>query len=195
MLSEYFRKNRHIVNKLGMNNEDIELILNICLYRGKYLVVGSVASPRIANMVMYVFDIKLKEILDNAGRYNYTRYADDIVISADNFIDSKIINTVEDLMVNYGFAMNRRKTYFMNKKCKRQITGVVIDNNLNKLTIGNRKYKEFERVMYNYLIKNKGDDGYIKGYLSYIKEVNIEQYRQIEQIYKKYDKQGKVFEA
>lgn len=193
MLLDYFSKNRQIVNELGMNGEDIELILDICLYRGKYLVVGSVASPRIANMIMCEFDIRLKETLDNVGRYYYTRYADDIVISANTFIDGKIINDVETLMIKYGFTMNHKKTYFMNKKCKRQITGVVIDNNLNKLTVGNKKYKEFERMLYKCLIKNEGNIGYINGYLSYIKEVSMEQYKQIERIYKRYDKQGKVF--
>lgn len=193
MLVDYFDKNRHIVNKLCISKEDIKLILDVCLYKGEYLVVGSVASPKIANMIMYEFDEKLKEKLDDLGKFNYTRYADDIVISANSFIDNQIINVIESLMLEYGFTMNRKKTYFMNKKCKRQITGVVIDNNLNKLTIGNKKYKEIERILYNYLVKDEGNIDYITGYLAYIREVNIEQYKQIERIYTRYDRQGKIF--
>ena len=42
-------------------------------------------------------------------------------------------------------------------------------------------------------MKNEGNEEYIRGYLAYIKELNIEQYKQIEKIYKKYDKQMKIF--
>lgn len=70
-----------------MADEDIELILDICLYRGENLVVGSVASPQIANMLMYAFDLELKQMLDGFGSFRYTRYADDIVISSMSFID------------------------------------------------------------------------------------------------------------
>ena len=142
---------------------------------------------------MNEFDIKLKGKLDDIGDFQYSRYADDIIVSSNYFIEGKVINVIESLMNEYGFSMNHEKTYFMNKKCKRQVTGVVIDNNLNKLTIGNRKYKEIERMLYCYLVKNQGNIEYIKGYLSYIKEINIEQYMQIEKIYIKYDKQGSLF--
>lgn len=51
MLKQYFQSNESLMRKLGMADEDIELILDICLYRGENLVVGSVASPQIANML------------------------------------------------------------------------------------------------------------------------------------------------
>lgn len=193
MLFGYFRNNRQIIDELGLDDEDIKFMLDICLYKGKYLVVGSVASPRIANMVMYDFDLELKKKLDSMGEFYYTRYADDIVISSYDYIDKNLVDIVEKYITEYGFEMNHKKTFFMNKKGKRQITGVVIDNNSNKLTIGNRKYKQFERILYKYLVKNEGNEEYIRGYLAYIKELNIEQYRQIEKIYKKYDKQMKIF--
>ena len=62
MLKQYFQSNESLTRKLGMADEDIELILDICLYRGENLVVGSVASPQIANMLMYAFDLELKQM-------------------------------------------------------------------------------------------------------------------------------------
>lgn len=193
MLVHYFEKNQRIVKKLGLTDEDIKLILDICLYRGEYLVVGSVASPRIANLVMYQFDIELMKKLDAIGQFYYTRYADDIVISSKYYINKEIISTVSCLMNEYGFEMNQKKTYYMNKKHKRQVTGVVIDNNKNIPTIGNTKYKMFERILYKYLVKGEGDLGYINGYLSYIREINVQQYNQLKNIYVKYDREGKIF--
>ena len=67
MLKLYFENNEKIVRKLGLTENDIELLLDICLYRGEFLVVGSAASPRISNMVMYEFDLELKNILDDFG--------------------------------------------------------------------------------------------------------------------------------
>lgn len=194
MLVNYLGENIGIVKEWGLTINDVKLILDICLYKGEHLVVGSVASPRIANMIMYKFDLELQERLDAIGPMNYTRYADDIVISSKDYIDETVIDLVSELLDKYGFTMNRKKTYFMNRKCKRAVTGVVIDNNSNKLSVGNKKYKMIERMIYKYLVKGEGNLAYINGYLSYIKELNYEQYNQIKNIYKRYDKEGKIFE-
>lgn len=118
MLKQYFQSNESLTRKLGMADEDIELILDICLYRGENLVVGSVASPQIANMLMYAFDLELKQMLDGFGSFRYTRYADDIVISSMSFIDEQVLKQTEQLMIKYGFKMNHEKTYYMGKNGK-----------------------------------------------------------------------------
>ena len=192
-IQHFFKENSNKIRELELSNEDLELIMDICLYRGRNLVIGSVASPRIANIVMYEFDNELYEELSKIGSFIYTRYADDIVISSKKFIDDNVLNIIDIKMRKYGFSMNFDKTYFMNKGCKREITGVVIDNNCNKLTIGNKKYKEFQREIYNFLIKGRGNAGYIKGYLSYVKDISNEQYVQLERIYKKYDGKHLLF--
>lgn len=189
----FFDTNHNKIKELGLTDKDLELIMDICLYRGKKLVVGSVASPRIANIIMYQFDNELYEEINTLGNFIYTRYADDIVISSKKFIDQSVQKIIDTKMQEYGFCMNRDKTYFMNKSCKRKITGVVIDNNCNKLTVGNRKYKEFQREIYNFLVKGIGDNGHIKGYIAYIKDINDEQYKQLERIYKKYDREHLLF--
>lgn len=193
MLKQYFQSNESLTRKLGMADEDIELILDICLYRGENLVVGSVASPQIANMLMYAFDLELKQMLDGFGSFRYTRYADDIVISSMSFIDEQVLKQTEQLMIKYGFKMNHEKTYYMGKNGKRQVTGIVLDNNRNALTIGNKKYKKFQRMLYDYLVKGHGDLGYIKGYLAYIQEVSRQQYDQLAEIYKRYDMENVLF--
>ena len=193
MLKQYFQSNESLTRKLGMADEDIELILDICLYRGENLVVGSVASPQIANMLMYAFDLELKQMLDGFGSFRYTRYADDIVISSMSFIDEQVLKQTEQLMIKYGFKMNHEKTYYMGKNGKRQVTGIVLDNNRNALTIGNKKYKKFQRMLYDYLVKGHGDLGYIKGYFAYIQGVSRQQYDQLAEIYKRYDMENVLF--
>lgn len=193
MLEQFFKKNHEIVKSLNLSESDINLIFDIVLYRGRTLAIGSVSAPVIANMLMYDFDNALFRQLSSKMDCQYTRYADDIVISSKTYIDPQIIEETNNLLISYGFEMNRDKTYFMSRKGKRQVTGVVIDNNESRLTIGNKRYKEFERMIYRYLVKEEGNLSYIKGYLAYIKDINEEQYMNIENIYKRYDKDNVLF--
>lgn len=121
----FFQKNRIIVDKLQLSSEEIDLIMDLVLYKGNNLVVGSVASPIISNCVMYEFDIRMSKLLES-NKMNYTRYADDIVISSNQFIDVSIIEDIDYLLKEYGFKRNIGKTYFMSKHKKREITGVVL---------------------------------------------------------------------
>lgn len=188
----FFQKNRIIVDELQLSSEEIDLIMDLVLYKGNNLVVGSVASPIISNCVMYEFDIKMSKLLESK-KMNYTRYADDIVISSNQFIDVSIIEDIDYLLKEYGFKRNTGKTYFMSKHKKREITGVVIDNNNNSLSIGTKKYSRLKQDIYNYLVKNKGSVSEIKGMLSYLKDINIDRYKALEKIYIKYDKKNELF--
>lgn len=193
MVRTWMLKNSAILNNLGVDSEDIEVILDIVLYRGNNLVIGSVASPRIANRVMYDFDNELFELLKTKGRFKYTRYADDIVISSKVYIPQEIVDDISKMLERYEFTINKEKTYFMNRKSRRQITGVVLDNNSNSITIGNQRNKELKRKIYELLVKGNGEEEKIKGYLAYVKDVNIEQYKRLKNIYSRYDKEHQLF--
>ena len=193
MLDHFFNSNTEIVKNLRLSEADLKLIMDICLYRGRYLVVGSVASPRIANLIMKDFDNELFAQISDRGTFKYTRYADDITISSGEYIPEELVNIIRATLEKFGFCMNEHKTYFSSKKKRRQVTGVVIDNNDEIISIGNKKYKAFQRNLYEFLIKGKGDASYLRGYLSYIKSINKNQYLQLKRTYEQYDKEGKIF--
>lgn len=188
----FFERNKDIVNKLQLSSEEINLILNLVLYKGEYLVVGSVASPMISNCVMYEFDMKLGELVEERNM-KYTRYADDIVISSNNYIDSVILSEIDILLNKYEFKRNIGKTYFMCKRKRREVTGIVIDNNDNSLSIGHKKYTQLKRDIYNYLVKRQGNCNQIRGKLAHLKNVNINKYIAIKKIYIRYDKCNELF--
>lgn len=193
MISHFFDNNAEIVKNLGLSEADIKVIMDICLYNGEYLVVGSVASPKIANLIMRDFDNELFTQISHKGTFKYTRYADDITISSGEYIPEELVNIIRETLEKFGFCMNEHKTYFSSKKRRRQVTGVVIDNNDEIISIGNKKYKAFQRNLYEFLIKGKGDASYLRGYLSYIKSINKNQYLQLKRTYEQYDKEGKIF--
>lgn len=139
------------------------------------------------------FDSIFYEKLSSMGNYKYSRYADDIIVSSDKYIKEDVVTLIKNELRTIGLTLNDDKTFFMNKSKKRQVTGVVIDNNTNKISVGNKKYKEIQRAIYKYLVKGQGDIGYLQGYISYIKDLNQEQYEQLKAIYTKYDKKNELF--
>lgn len=182
-----------VKNDINLSKSDLKTIRHYALYNSRYLVIGSVCAPVIANIIMYEFDNELGSILKNKGNLTYTRYSDDIIISSKEYINSDLVVLIEDLLKKYGFEVNKKKTYFMSKNMKRNVTGISIDNNTNKLSIGTKNYRRIKKQLYEYLVKDQGDKKYIIGYLSYIRDVNVKQYNQLANIYKKYDKKGKIF--
>ena len=81
----------------------------------------------------------------------------------------------------------------MSKHKKREVTGIIIDNNDNSLSIGRKKFVSLKRDIYDYLVKDKGNVNRIKGMLSYLKDINIDRYKALEKVYIKYDKKNELF--
>lgn len=181
----------------GIEKEEIELLKKIILFNDEFLVVGSVASPAIANRIMYDIDIEIADICKNSN-LKFTRYADDIYISSNNYIQEEIVEQINDILKAHGFKLNTKKTHFMSKKKRRKVTGIVIDNNNNELSLGCKKYKEIKKMIYTYLVKADKESNEkmyysIKGYLALIKDLNIDKYNSIKEIYKKYDHNSLLF--
>ncbi|WP_305368927.1 reverse transcriptase domain-containing protein [Photobacterium leiognathi] len=61
--------------------------------------------------------------------YSYTRYADDLSISLDSYDDiARIINSVQRILLKYGFELHAKKTKILDSKNgRRVICGVGVD--------------------------------------------------------------------
>ena len=181
------------IKELDLSVADIDFMLDVSLYSGRQLVIGSVSSPIISNIYMYDFDMQLNCYLIERGDYVFTRYADDLVISSNKYIPIEIIDDIEKLLENYNLTMNKKKTYFASKRKCRRVTGVVLDNNKKDITIGHERYRIIQRQIYNYLVKGIGDINYIEGYLNYVKDINYRQYEQLKNTYSRYDNNRCLF--
>lgn len=163
-------------SKLFLNDKDFELIYNICLYNN-HLVTGSVCSPRISNCILYEFDMNLANQLSQLGNFIYTRYADDIIISSKNYINKDILNIVQNNLANYNFKVNFSKTYFMSKKGKLMVTGLLINN--ERLSIGYKRHKNIKKMLYKKLTNNEGDSDIILGNLAFLKDIEPDYFNKI----------------
>ena len=138
---------------------------------------GSITAPRIANRVMYDFDEELVDELSKIQKVIYTRYADDIVISSEEYIREDILQKIIELLKKYG----------------RNITGVVLDNNHDSISIGWRRYKDLKLKIYKYLKYGDGNKESIRGELAFLKGINGNKYLAIKNHYKDMDLNGDIF--
>jgi len=186
---ELISKNSHLfIDKPFDIVEDVDTINNICLKTGR-MCIGSVSSPVISNAVLYDFDNAIIEHCRTHG-FKYSRYADDMYISSETYIDSSIIDFFIKELEKKGFRLNKKKTRFMSQKGKRSITGLVITNE-KKVSVGLDLRQKIKSMVYNKMIKDEGDPNVIMGYLSFLKDVEPLSYNKI---IIKYSKYGNVIE-
>lgn len=180
------------ITPLGLDLPDaIDTIHKIC-FRNHGLSIGAVSSPLISNIVLYEFDETMIRYCHDRG-YKYSRYADDIYISSNQFFPKSILTFISMQLSYLGFDINYTKTWFKSTKYCRKVTGLVITND-GEISIGLKKRKEIKKMLYDALIHHTGDKNYIIGNLAFLKDIEPFTYDKLLIKYSKYC-QGDVIEA
>lgn len=121
---------------LGVLRRDFELpnasavaVARLCTLDG-HLPQGACTSPMLANLCMRPFD---EELAAWCGRKHitYTRYSDDMTFSGQRFEAKELIHLVRSLLKKYGFVLNDEKTRVLVGACRKQVTGVVVNDGLS----------------------------------------------------------------
>lgn len=159
----------YIFRNLGYNNLVSNTFSNLCTY-DKYLPQGAVTSPYLSNLVCDYLDRRIRGLCSNHD-VSYSRYADDLIFSNNN---KKILlslkKTIEKIIEDEGFIINKSKTKFFSPAGRKVITGITVNNGKLK---ANKKLKRKVRAMI-YEVITKGDyksSNKIKGYISHISYV------------------------
>ncbi|MGD1715190.1 reverse transcriptase family protein [Dapis sp. BLCC M172] len=113
-----------------------------------HLPQGSPSSPAISNLLCRKLDSRLTEMAIKYG-FNYTRYADDLTFSGSGeslkYISQILKNT--RLIVRFqDFEINENKTIIMRKSRRQEVTGIVVNSELN---ISRETLKRFRATLYN----------------------------------------------
>jgi retron-type reverse transcriptase len=90
---------------------------------------GACTSPAISNLVAKRLDSRLTGIASKLG-WNYTRYADDLSLSASGEPTQKIgymLARVRHIAQDEGFAVNETKTRVVRQSNRQLVTGVVVN--------------------------------------------------------------------
>ena len=156
---------------------------------------GTPISPWLTNLIMIEFDYKITKLLNNIHnlglkkqRYVYTRYADDILISAKEKFDYQlVINEIKKLFEGTPLTIKDEKTRFGSSAGRNWNLGIMYTKN-NTLTIGHKKKRQIKDNIY-YFIKFK--DNYdleqcwwLQGNISWMQSVEPEYTKGLLKYYK-----------
>lgn len=138
--------------------ETIERLAQFATLNGG-LPQGTPLSPILTNIIMVEYDYKINKLLykltKESGllkqKYIYTRYADDIIISAKNKFDYKIIvEAIKELFNDTPLVLNEEKTRFGSSSGRNWNLGVMCNKD-NEITIGYKRKHQLKSIVHNYI--------------------------------------------
>ena len=148
---------------------------------------GTCLSPVLTNMFMIPIDHSLFNELANR-KIVYTRYADDIHISAEEKFPYKdIVKLIEDTLKKFGapYKIKEEKTHFGSVKGKNWMLGLMVNGN-HEITVGHKNKRYFKAALCSFILdtKNKkywdlGDVTHLRGLMSYYTMVEKEYFEKI----------------
>ena len=140
---------------------------------------GTVLSPTLINIFMIPIDHKLFNELAER-KIVYTRYADDIHVSAqEHFPYADIVRLIESTLAEFGapWVIKKEKTHYGSRKGKNWNLGLMLNAN-NDITIGWKKKQYFKAALCSFILDTKngkpwdiGDVQHLRGELSYYRMV------------------------
>lgn len=122
---------------------------------------GTPLSPLITNVMMIPVDYKLANAFRDFDkqRFIYTRHADDFIISSKvDFDVHRVEKLVVDTLHEFGapFTINESKTRYGSSAGRNWNLGVMLNKD-NEITVGHKKKRQFQSMLYNYITdKRKG---------------------------------------
>ena len=144
--------------KTEQGKTELKKALELAFLNGG-LPQGTPISPLITNVMMIPVDFKLANSLRNfeKQKFIYTRYADDFLISSKfefdvHKIEKFIISTLKDF--NAPFSINASKTRYGSSAGRNWNLGVMLNKD-NKITVGHKKKRQLQSMLYNYIMDKK----------------------------------------
>ena len=131
--------------------EALKTALSLAFLKGG-LPQGTPISPTITNIMMVPIDHHIAKVMrDFTPHIVYTRYADDLLLSADlSFKWSEVQEKVLEILHKYGapFTIKKEKTRYGSSAGRNWNLGVMLNKD-NQITIGNQKKKVFKAMLHS----------------------------------------------
>lgn len=151
------------------------------------LCIGAPSSPVISNAIMFEIDSLLRTKCDELA-VSYTRYADDMTFSSNEYehIES-ILDYLKQIVLKSNspqLVINNKKTKIISKGRSQRVTGVILSNE-GKISVGRLKRRR-GRTLLNLLKYNKiSQDSLVELYslISFIRNIEPEHYDKLKEKY------------
>jgi len=165
-----------VFSSVGYNKDMSKLLTNLCTYYD-CLPQGAPSSPKLANLTCARLDARIQGYAGPRG-ITYTRYADDITLSAHTAIKvEKAKAFIGTIIHDEGLKINPTKTKICGTKRQKKITGLVLSG--NDVGIGQAKYRELRSALHRLFVGRKSDYDSINGWLSFVYSVDKKAYHQL----------------
>lgn len=165
---------------IGIDDADFSRLMKLCLLNG-CLPQGAPTSPLLLNIGLLPLDLYCKNLFSMGyregkipARLTYTRYADDITVSSNQYGAHKAIYFVEAAAKTFGLYIKTPKTRVMSAKNGVFVTGLSIVNSRTHISVPRRVRNKLRAKIYNYTKTNgsiKELDSII-GKLAYITSID-----------------------
>lgn len=126
-------------------------ILNIAMLNGG-LPQGTPLSPWLTNQIMLPIDHELNKFCQQHN-VTYTRYADDMLFSADskNYLETVMIAKVHEILHGTPLQINEEKTKISSICGQNWNLGLMVNKD-NNITVGYKKKERFRATLTNFCI-------------------------------------------
>lgn len=134
-----FNRVLHVFRSLGYREEVAVMLANLCCLNNQ-LPQGAPTSPALSNIIAIGLDNKIAEYI-KGQKIRYTRYADDMTFSGD-FKAGDVIKSIERIITQQGFSVNKDKTRVRKRNQRQEVTGVVVNEKMQICRKIRRKIRE-----------------------------------------------------
>jgi len=123
--------------------------LDVCFLRGA-LPQGSPASPLLSNLCMIPFDTAINKALQDFDGHNftYTRYADDMLISASHDFDWHKVQDLVQSKLGTTFRLKQSKTRYASNSGRNWNLGLMLNQD-NNITVGHARKERTKAMMFS----------------------------------------------
>jgi RNA-directed DNA polymerase len=169
-----------VFKHLGYSGRGLDCLVRLCTHQGA-LPIGAPTSPALSNIVCYRLDRRIAAVVEPKGIV-YTRYADDITLSAKN-LDAlnRAVPLVRKIFEEEGFRENRQKFRRMGPRVQRKVTGLILDPEQG-FGIGRRQYRRLRAAVHRYRVRGTAAEN-LGGMLAYVKSVDEKRYQKLAKLY------------
>lgn len=158
-----------IFSSVGYSKSVAAILTNLTVVDGR-LPQGAPTSPKLANLICLKLDSRIQGYAGPRGLI-YTRYADDISISAQTIkkaMNARII--LKQIIASEGLEINKSKTVIQGTRRRKEITGLVLSS--NRVGIGRSALRKIRAEIFSLFTGTADDYSKINGVLSYTYSVD-----------------------
>jgi len=122
---------------LGYPTHGAQLIVNLTTLNGN-LAQGSPASPVLSNLAFRPLDEEIIALCARLG-VNYSRYADDLVISGTDAVPEGLQQQVKEIVEVGNWKLSEAKTELVRSPNRLKVYGLLVNGKKPRLTKGYRR--------------------------------------------------------